>query len=77
MYRAQLLLEPWQHQALKALAERRGQSISQVVREILRRHLGPARGRPRRGLASLAGIASDRGTRGRHHDQYLYGDARR
>lgn len=36
MHRAQILLEPEQHEALAELAEQKGESISAVVREILR-----------------------------------------
>lgn len=39
MYRAQILLEPEQHKALAAIAERKGTSISQVVREIVGQYL--------------------------------------
>jgi plasmid stability protein len=39
LYRAQLLLEPEQHQALAKIAEQEGRSISDLVREILRQHL--------------------------------------
>ena len=38
-YRAQILLEPEQHQALAELAQRENRSISDVVREILREWL--------------------------------------
>lgn len=39
MYRAQILLEPEQHQALTEIAEREGRSLSDLVREIVRQHL--------------------------------------
>jgi hypothetical protein len=39
MHRAQLLLEPEQHEALAEIAEREGRSISDLVREIVRQHL--------------------------------------
>ena len=38
-YRAQILLEPEQHQALSELAAERDESISQVVREIVGEYL--------------------------------------
>ena len=38
-YRAQLLLEPEQHQALVEIAQREGRSVSDLVREIVRQHL--------------------------------------
>jgi hypothetical protein len=39
LYRAQLLLELEQHQALAEIAQREGRSISDLVREIVRQHL--------------------------------------
>ena len=39
LYRAQVLLEPEQHQALAEIARSGGQSISEVVREIVRQYL--------------------------------------
>jgi hypothetical protein len=35
-YRAQILLEPEQHQTLQEIAHREGQSISEVAREVIR-----------------------------------------
>jgi hypothetical protein len=35
MHRAQILLDPQQHRALRELAERQGRSISSVVREMI------------------------------------------
>ena len=40
LHRAQLLLESEQHEALAEIAEQEGRSISDLVREIVRRHLG-------------------------------------
>ena len=39
LYRAQLLLESEQHQALADIGEREGRSISDLVREIVGLHL--------------------------------------
>lgn len=39
LYRAQILLEPGQHQALTEIAQREGRSISDLVREIVGEHL--------------------------------------
>ena len=39
LYRAQLLLESEQHQALAEIAEQEGRSISDLVREIVEEHL--------------------------------------
>ena len=38
-YRAQILLEPEQHQALSEIAEQRQQSLSHVVRQIVEEYL--------------------------------------
>jgi hypothetical protein len=35
MHRAQILLDPQQHRALRELAERQGRSISSIVREMI------------------------------------------
>jgi hypothetical protein len=75
-HRTQLLLEPWQHSALKALAEREGVSISDMVRRILSRRLRPSSSR-RRGLQAMAGIGRDRKASGRNHDRWLYGPGSR
>ena len=71
-HRTQLLLEPWQYGALKALAEREGASISDMVRRILSRRLRP-RSTRRGGLQAVAGIGRDRKAAGRDHDRWLYG----
>jgi len=39
LYRAQLLLETEQHEALARIAEEEGRSVSDLVREIVQRHL--------------------------------------
>jgi hypothetical protein len=39
LYRAQLLLEPGQREALADIARREGRSISDLVREIISQHL--------------------------------------
>ena len=77
MQRTQLLLEEWQHQRLKAMAEREGRSLSDLVREILTRHLQPKSGRARRGLAAIEAAGADPHASGRNHDQFLHGDTRR
>jgi len=57
-HRTQLLLEPWQHKQLKALAEDRGISQSELLRmlvsEGLERH--PPK---KRGVLDLVGIVED------------------
>ena len=39
LFRAQILLEPEQHQALSRIAQRNHKSISEVVRDVLRLYL--------------------------------------
>jgi hypothetical protein len=73
-HRTQILLEPWQYGTLKALAEREGVSLSDMVRRILTQQLRPQSSR-RRGLQAIAGIGRDRKAAGRYHDRWLYGPA--
>ena len=72
MKRIQICLEPWQHAALKSLAEREGVSVSNVVRRILTDRLGSWSTRTR-GLRAIAGIGRDPKATGRDHDRWLYG----
>ena len=39
LHRAQILLEPGQHQALTEIAQKEGRSLSDLVREIVRQYL--------------------------------------
>ena len=71
-HRTQVLLEKWQHAALKSLAEREGVSLSDLVRRILSRDLRPVSS-GRKKLAVIAGIGRDRRAAGRDHDRWLYG----
>lgn len=78
MTRTQLLLEPWQLEALRSAAQREGESVSGLVRRILSRHLAPPSGRaairaPR--LADALGIFDDPAFSGRDHDAAIYGSA--
>jgi predicted DNA-binding protein len=61
LYRAQLLLEPEQHEALAEIAQQEGRSVSDVVREIVRQHLlerdqGVRKQRERQAVERLAQI---------------------
>jgi hypothetical protein len=78
MHRTQILLEPWQHEALRSLAERQGISLSAVLRAILTEHLD-ARREPvgDDALADLAGLVNEPGTSGAEHDAALHGPVRR
>lgn len=71
-HRTQILLEEWQYEGLKALAEREGVSLSYMVRRILTKQLGPRSPR-RKGLQAIAGIGRDKKASGRDHDRWLYG----
>lgn len=74
MHRTQLSLEDWQYEALKSLAERQGRSISDIVREVLTKHLRDGRKkRGRQGLKAIEGIGQNPDVCGRDHDLYLYG----
>lgn len=55
LHRAQLLLEPEQHEALAEIAAREGRSISDLVREIVRQHLAE-RDEETRKLAALRAV---------------------
>ena len=71
MHRTQILLEDWQYQRMKALAEREGRSLSSLVRDAVTGFLGQGRRSTTR-IAEIAGIAEDPETRGRDHDDVLY-----
>lgn len=75
MHRAQILIEEWQYDTLRAEAERLGKSISEIIRDILsdRYHRKPVKSR----LAAITGIVADDKTAGKDHDEYLYGRKRR
>jgi hypothetical protein len=77
MHRTQISLEEWQHQKLKAVAEREGRSISSLVRDAVAVFLDSRRPAPATRLAEIAGIGNDREARGRDHDRVLYGPRRR
>jgi hypothetical protein len=61
LYRTQILLEPVQHRALREMAEREGRSVSDVVREMIRRELDRTddRDAAQRRLAALEKIQRD------------------
>jgi len=61
-HRAQLLLEPGQHEALAEIAGRRGESISRVVREAVAEYLARQEGDAllRQRLAALERIRAHR-----------------
>ena len=62
LYRAQILLEPQQHEALRTLALQEGRSISDTAREVIAiglTQLGQARGRQLAALARLTSLRSE------------------
>lgn len=75
MHRTQLLLETWQYDALRARAERRAISLSELVREIVTSYLA-ASDKPS-GVYRLEGIGADTKSTAREHDAFLYGKKRR
>ncbi|MBI4229864.1 MAG: hypothetical protein HY608_03415 [Planctomycetes bacterium] len=74
MRRSQLILEEEQFETLKAVASRRGRSISSVLREIVAEYisgtLAPARAS---GLRRIEGVGEDPGSAAVEHDRFLYG----
>ncbi len=74
MHRTQILLDKWQYEMLKAMAESQGKSLSSLVREAVSAFLDNAK-RRQAGLrlADIEGIAEDQDVTGRDHDRMLYG----
>ena len=69
LHRAQLLLEPEQHEALAEIAEREGRSISDLVREIIRQHLAQ-RDEESRKLTALQALEALSQVRNTLREQY-------
>jgi hypothetical protein len=81
MLRVQIQLEREDHEALKAIAHRRGVSLSRVVRDLVRREIRPEaladETERRRLFLSAAGCLrpiAGQDDVGLDHDRYLYGD---
>ena len=72
LHRTQVLLEPWQHEQLKALAREEGRSLSDVLREMVSDGL-ERRPRRRRRILDLAGIAPGAAVPVKDLDAELYG----
>jgi len=77
MHRTQILLENWQYETLKTLAEQEGRSLGDLVRNLLARQLRNNGKSAQARLASIEGLGADRGASGRDHDRFLYGKGRR
>jgi len=75
LYRAQVLLEPWQHDYLKAEAQRMGTSISKLLRDVINQW---AEARVQKSAAhdpimDIIGIGAGDGSGvARDHDRHLY-----
>ena len=72
MHRTQLILEDWQYDTLKSLSDKRGESLSTIVREAIGVYLQAKSAPQGVGLREIEGIGADRGISGRTHDQALY-----
>jgi hypothetical protein len=72
MQRAQILLEKWQYDTLKSLSEKRGISLSNLVREAVEVYLRQGERRRAPALQEIEGIGSDAAASGRRHDDFLY-----
>lgn len=69
MHRAQVILEKWQYDTLKARSEQDGRSVSDVVREAVSLYLGRAPKDRLDPLDAVAGIGADPEESGRRHDR--------
>lgn len=72
MQRTQIILESWQYDTLKALSEKRGESLSFVVREAIGAYLAQAGTSAERGIEDIEGIGEDDEATGREHDRFAY-----
>jgi plasmid stability protein len=72
MHKTQVVLEDWQYEALRSLAEQEHRSISDLVREMLTRYLAGNREIARQRLAAMEGIGADAHATGQDHDAFLY-----
>ncbi len=75
MHRTQILLDDWQYETMKALAEREGRSLSSLIRDAVAAFLS-RREKPTTRLAEITGIGNDAEASGRDHDDVLYGPRR-
>jgi plasmid stability protein len=72
MHKTQVVLEDWQYEALRSLAEQEHRSISELVREMLTRYLVGNHEIARQRLAAMEGIGADAQASGEDHDAFLY-----
>jgi hypothetical protein len=72
MHKTYIVLEDWQYEVLRSLAEREQRSISAVVRELLTSHLAEHHETARQRLTAIEGIGADAHATGQEHDTFLY-----
>ena len=72
MHRTQILLDSWQYERMKNLAEREGRSLSSLIRDAVTAFLEGKADRASTKIADVAGIGDDPDCRGRGHDEFLY-----
>jgi predicted CopG family antitoxin len=72
MHKTHIVLEDWQYEALRRLAEQEHRSISDLVREMLTRYLVGNHEIARQRLAGMEGIGADAQASGEDHDAFLY-----
>ncbi len=72
MQRTQILLEDWQYQRMKSLAEKQGRTLSSLVRDAVAAFLDRGQESPATKLSEIAAIGDDPDCRGRDHDDALY-----
>ena len=75
MHRTQIQLEERQYRYLKAMARRRGKSISALLRELVDEQIREQDKRGNDPLLEIVGMAEGpEEATARHHDDYLYGN---
>ena len=72
MHKTHVVLEDWQYEALRTLAEQEHRSISELVREMLTRYLVGNHEIARQRLAAMEGIGADAHATGQNHDAFLH-----
>ncbi len=75
-HRTQLILDEWQYDGIRAIAESGGVSLSSVVREAVSEYLGQRNAAADSSLDGLRGLGRDPGLTGADHDAVLYGASR-
>lgn len=75
-HRTQLILDEWQYDGIRAIAESAGVSLSSVVREAVSEYLSRRNAAADSSLEDLRGIGRDPGLSGADHDAVLYGAPR-